>query len=70
MLKGVCEAMLKASEETVAQAGESLQKLPKEKFGKDSYIPDLLPRLWEQYDKTVGGIVSHRLHKHTDKTTG
>ena len=53
MLKGVCEAMLKADEETVASAGESLKQLPKDAFGKDSYILDLLPRLWDQYDKTV-----------------
>jgi len=53
MLKGVCEAMLKADEETVASVGESLKKLPKDAFGKDSYIPDLLPRLWDQYNKTV-----------------
>ena len=52
-LKGVCEAMLKADEQTVKTVGEELQKFPKEAFGKDSYIPDLLPRLWSQYDKTV-----------------
>jgi mannose-6-phosphate isomerase len=45
--------MLKADEETVAQVGESLQKMSKDVFEKYSYIPDMLPRLWKQYDKTV-----------------
>ena len=52
-LKGTCEAMLKADEQTVASVGEALKKLPKSAFGKDAYIPDLLPRLWDQYSKTV-----------------
>ena len=52
-LKGVCEAMLKADDHTVKSVCESLKGMPKENFGDDSYIPELLPRLWEQYDKSV-----------------
>lgn len=56
-LKGVCENMLKADEETVKSVGEALKELPKDSFGHDTYIPDLLPRLWDQFDKTDNGIL-------------
>lgn len=53
-LKLVVKAMLEASEDVVAETGARLRKIPKEDFGeKGKYIPDMLPRLWEQYDKTV-----------------
>lgn len=52
-LKGVVRAMLEASDDVVAETGASLQRLPKESFGKDTHIPEMLPRLWKQYDKTV-----------------
>jgi mannose-6-phosphate isomerase len=52
-LKHVVKSILSASDEVIKLAGEKLQKLPKERFGKDTYIPDMLVRLWGQYDKTV-----------------
>lgn len=52
-VKHVVKSMLSASDETIKEAGQELQKLPKESFGKDTYIPDMLVRLWGQYDKTV-----------------
>jgi mannose-6-phosphate isomerase len=63
MLKGVCQNMLKAEPQTVANVGEKLKGLPKEAFGKDGYIPDLLPRLWDQYDKTVRLALQTTLYK-------
>ncbi|KAJ4365431.1 hypothetical protein N0V95_000482 [Ascochyta clinopodiicola] len=56
-LKHVVETMLKASEEDVRKTNEALQKLPKEKFGKATYIPELIPRLSEQYDKADNGTL-------------
>jgi len=38
--------MLSASDESIKECGEKLQKLPKEKFGKETYIPSMLERLW------------------------
>ena len=32
-------------------------QLPKEAFGEDGYIPEMIPRLSKQYDKTDPGIV-------------
>jgi len=49
--------MLEASEDVVAETGARLEKLPKEAFGEDSYIQDMLPRLWQQYDKTDPGTL-------------
>ncbi|KIW06243.1 mannose-6-phosphate isomerase, class I [Verruconis gallopava] len=58
MLKGVCELMLKADEETVARVGQRLQELPKAMFKeKHRYIQEMIPRLWSQYDKTDNGIL-------------
>ncbi|KAF2090270.1 mannose-6-phosphate isomerase [Saccharata proteae CBS 121410] len=55
VLKHVVSSMLKASEETVAQVEAALKKLPKEAFGKHTNIPELLPRLQNQYGKTDNG---------------
>jgi mannose-6-phosphate isomerase len=52
-VKHVVKSMLSASDEQIKETGDKLQKLPKEQFGKDTYIPDMLVRLWGQYDKTV-----------------
>jgi len=56
-LKHVVKSMLEASDDIVAETGARLQKLPKDAFGKESYIPDMLPRLWKQYDKTDPGTL-------------
>lgn len=56
-LKHVVESMLKASEDDVRNTNEALLKLPKEKFGKQTYIPKLIPRLSEQYDVEDNGTL-------------
>ncbi|KAH7075353.1 mannose-6-phosphate isomeras-like protein [Paraphoma chrysanthemicola] len=56
-LKHVVRAMLEASDEAVRKTNDALMALPKEKFGKDSYIPDMIPRLIEQYDKADNGTL-------------
>ena len=49
--------MLSASDEAVKKTNDALLALKKEDFGKDSYIPELIPRLSEQYDKTDNGTL-------------
>jgi mannose-6-phosphate isomerase len=56
-LKHVVKTLLEASEEDVRKTNDALLKLPKEKFGKETYIPELIPRLSEQYDKTDNGTL-------------
>ncbi|KAL6710750.1 hypothetical protein ACN47E_007807 [Coniothyrium glycines] len=56
-LKHVVKQMLSASEDTVRETNDALQKLPREDFGNYSYIPDMIPRLAEQYDKADNGIL-------------
>jgi mannose-6-phosphate isomerase len=52
-VKHVVKAMLEASDEVVKETGEKLRNLPKEDFGKETWILDMLERLWKQHDKTV-----------------
>lgn len=56
-LKHVVSTMLKASAETVRKTNDALTKLPKDVFGKDTYIPDMIPRLSEQYDEADNGTL-------------
>lgn len=56
-LKHIVKAMLMASEDAVRKTNDALAKIPKEQFGEHSYIPDLIPRLAEQYDKTDNGTL-------------
>ncbi|EOA90771.1 hypothetical protein ACJQWK_11193 [Exserohilum turcicum] len=56
-LKHVVKAMLMASEEAVRKTNDALMKIPKEQFGESSYIPDMIPRLAEQYDKADNGTL-------------
>lgn len=56
-LKHVVKAMLSAEEKDIGAAVEALHKTDKSKFGDETYIPDLIPRLAEQYDKTDPGLV-------------
>lgn len=55
VLKKVVYAMLTDEDDSIAKAQEELKKIPKERFGKQTYIPEMLPRLQEQYDKTDPG---------------
>lgn len=48
-LKLVCQNILKSSDEVIKDTQEQVGKLPKEVFGKQAYILDLLPRLQSQY---------------------
>ncbi|PVI07137.1 mannose-6-phosphate isomerase [Periconia macrospinosa] len=57
VLKHVVRTMLEASAETVKKTNAALLELPKEKFGNDTYIPELIPRLAEQYDESDNGII-------------
>lgn len=56
-LKHVVKALLMASEDTVRKTNDALMKIPKEQFGESSYIPDMIPRLVEQYDKADNGTL-------------
>lgn len=56
-LKHVVSTMLKASAENVRKTNDALTKLPKDAFGKDTYIPDMIPRLSEQYDEADNGTL-------------
>lgn len=49
--------MLTANEETVRKTNDALLKLPHDAFGDDTYIPDLIPRLVEQYDNGDNGTL-------------
>jgi len=57
ILKHVVKAILEASDETIAKTTTALAELPRDSFGKETYIPDMIPRLVAQYDKTDPGIV-------------
>ena len=54
-LKRICQNILEASDEVIRETQEKLGKLPKESFGDQSYILDLLPRLQSQYSKEDPG---------------
>jgi len=56
-LKHVVKTMLEASDEAIEKTNDALMSIPKEEFGNDSYIPDMIPRLAKQYDKCDNGTV-------------
>lgn len=56
-LKHVVKSMLLASAEAVKKTNDALLEIPKEKFGKETYIPEMIPRLAEQYDDTDNGTL-------------
>lgn len=56
-LKAVVKAMLTAEEKTIGSTVEALTKLDKSSFGNETYIPELIPRLADQYDRTDPGLV-------------
>lgn len=48
-LRQVCRKILTSSDESIKECQEQLGKIPREKFGEQSYILDLLHRLQGQY---------------------
>lgn len=56
-LKEVVRKMLTASDEDVRSIYKALTDLPESKFGKDTYIPRLAPRLADQYSEADPGIL-------------
>ena len=56
-LKGICAAMLTASESTVRNVTKDLLKLPQDVYGGNSHIPALLPRLQKDFTDTDNGIL-------------
>lgn len=54
-LKEIVYKILSASDEDIRKVYETLRKTDKKSFGKSDYIPELLPRLAEQYEKTDPG---------------
>ena len=49
VLRKVVQKILQSSDESIRKCQQELSKIPKEKYGKQTYILDLLPRLQEQY---------------------
>ncbi|KAF2460377.1 RmlC-like cupin domain-containing protein [Lineolata rhizophorae] len=56
-LKFAVHEMLSLDPDEVRQTEDALMKIPRENFGKDEYVLDMLPRLQEQYDKTDPGTL-------------
>lgn len=70
VLKQVCYKILTASDEEIRTTQVELAKIPKEKYGKQAYIVDLLPRLQEQYSKEdPGNLVALLYGLETDEWT-
>ena len=58
-LKSVVQTILKSSDECIKGCQQTLQQIPKEKYGKQAYILNLLPRLQEQYSvEDPGSLVA------------
>lgn len=56
-LKHVVKSLLTASDEAIRKTNDALLQIPREKYGEDAYILDLLPRLIEQYDNSDNGTI-------------
>jgi mannose-6-phosphate isomerase len=56
-LRELVRTILSASEKDVKEVYYDLKSTPTSKFGKHSYIPELLPRLAEQYSEDDNGIL-------------
>lgn len=54
-MRGICRAMLEASEQTVASTLKSLGDSPAKTLGEQAYILDLIPRLVDQYGAADNG---------------
>lgn len=58
-LERVCHNILTSSEDSIKECQEQLGKIPREKFGTQAYILDLLPRLQGQYSiEDPGNLVT------------
>lgn len=58
-LKRVCHNILTSSDESIKECQERLAQVPRERFGKQAYILDLLPRLQGQYSiEDPGNLVT------------
>ena len=58
-VKAICLNILDASDETIKGTQKDLQRLPRELFGEQAYILDILPRLQEQYSvEDPGNLVA------------
>lgn len=58
-LRTICTNIFKASDKTIKETQQSLQKIPRETYGKQAYILDILPRLQEQYSiEDPGNLVA------------
>lgn len=58
-IRSICQNIFKASDETIKETQEALQKIPRERYGTQSYILDVLPRLQEQYSiEDPGNLVA------------
>jgi mannose-6-phosphate isomerase len=55
MLKQVVGKILSASDEEIVEVYETLKEAPSKEFGNHTYIPELLPRLAQQYEKSDPG---------------
>lgn len=54
-IRNLVQTILKSSDETIQQTQHALLQIPKAKYGSQSYILDLLPRLQDQYSPTDPG---------------
>lgn len=58
-LRKIVQTILQASDESIKECQQELAKIPKEKYGKQAYILDILPRLQEQYSiEDPGNLVA------------
>lgn len=58
-LREIVQTILQASDESIKSCQQELAKIPKEKYGKQAYILDILPRLQEQYSiEDPGNLVA------------
>lgn len=58
-LRKIVQTILQSSDESIKDCQQELAKIPKEKYGKQAYILDILPRLQEQYSvEDPGNLVA------------
>lgn len=58
-LRTIVQTILQASDDSIQSCQRELAKIPKEKYGKQAYILDILPRLQEQYSiEDPGNLVA------------
>jgi len=54
-LKQIVGKILSTSDTEIVDVYDTLRKTPTKDYGNHTYIPELLPRLAEQYDKSDPG---------------